>query len=268
MFGRNDDEKTDSGSEDIEREPDHTTHSRVDEIRKELEEVRRLKESLKEEIEEVRNQKARRDRIVKTRRHHKPRKPPHPPTPYVDLSGLTESLENMMEGLGEQIEASMQGIEGIDASFKFPQISMRRRGRSARRKDIENIPPDRVAEVISPLGSEERLKLLEFLKDGSKTFNELENHTGKTGSSLTHHLNPLLDAGYVIKGEVRGTYYVTVEGRLAYRLAQWLTSRLEHERTKNGRGKDSPPEEDEAYAENSETREGEVEIDFSDEEEF
>ncbi|MCK5240601.1 MAG: hypothetical protein KAR33_13675, partial [Candidatus Thorarchaeota archaeon] len=26
------------------------------------------------------------------------------------------------------------------------------------------------------------------------------------------------------------TYYVSVEGRLAYRLAQWLTSRLEEER--------------------------------------
>ena len=34
----------------------------------------------------------------------------------------------------------------------------------------------------------------------------------------------------MIKGEVRGTYYVSVEGRLAYRLAQWLTSRLEEER--------------------------------------
>jgi DNA-binding transcriptional ArsR family regulator len=79
---------------------------------------------------------------------------------------------------------------------------------------------------------------LDFLKEGGRTFNDLESHTGKTGSSLTHHLTPLLDAGYVIKGEVRGTYYVTVEGRLAYRLAQWLTSKVEHqqERTVNGNG--------------------------------
>ena len=28
---------------------------------------------------------------------------------------------------------------------------------------------------------------------------------------------------------MRGTYYVTVEGSLAYRLSQWLTSRLESE---------------------------------------
>ena len=37
-----------------------------------------------------------------------------------------------------------------------------------------------------------------------------------------------------MKGEVRGTYYVTVEGRLAYRLAQWLTYRIEHQRKRNG----------------------------------
>jgi DNA-binding transcriptional ArsR family regulator len=107
-----------------------------------------------------------------------------------------------------------------------------------RDRDIEMIPPERVAKIISPLGSEERLRILDFLKEGGRTFNDLETHTGKTGSSLTHHLTPLLDAGYVIKGEVRGTYYVTVEGRLAYRLAQWLTSKVERqlERTVNGNG--------------------------------
>jgi DNA repair ATPase RecN len=51
---------------------------------------------------------------------------------------------------------------------------------------------------------------------------------------LTHHLNPLVEASYVVKGEVRGTYYLTVEGRLAYRLAQWLTHRVERQRDKTG----------------------------------
>jgi K+-transporting ATPase c subunit len=33
---------------------------------------------------------------------------------------------------------------------------------------------------------------------------------------------------------VRGTYYVTVEGRLAYRLAQWLTHRVEQQKKQTG----------------------------------
>ncbi len=94
---------------------------------------------------------------------------------------------------------------------------------------VESIPPERMARVLSPLGNVERLRILQFLLDGSKSFNELERFIGKTGSSLTHHLSPLLDAGYVVRGVVRGTYYITVPGRLAYRLAQWLTSQVERE---------------------------------------
>jgi len=222
----------------------------VDEIRKELEEVRKLKETLKKEIKEIRERKVdrRRRRIhlsqldaKDSRDIPRPSKPPS-----FDLRPLTESLSDMMDGLGEKIEESMRGIEGIEAHFKVPKvhISRSRKGRSSRRsrrrdREIEKISPGRVARIISPLGSEERLKILDFLKEGGKSFNDVETYTGKTGSSLTHHLTPLLDAGYVIKGEVRGTYYVTVEGRLAYRLAQWLTNQVERERVKTGNNGDS-----------------------------
>lgn len=226
----------------------------IDRIKDELEEVRRLKEALQKEVEEVREEKKRlRESEGRRRhpRHERPKKPippkkigpPHPPRPYgatINLEGLTESLEEMMDGLGEQISASLRGIEGIEASLSFPQFKVKHR-RKHKKREIEKIPPERVAEVISPLGSEERLKILDFLKDGGKSFNELEAHTGKTGSSLTHHLNPLLDAGYIIKGEVRGTYYVTVVGRLAYRLAQWLTSRVEYQLT-NGQVREDEDE--------------------------
>ncbi len=225
----------------------------IDEIRKELEEVRKLKETLKREIEGIRERETDRPR----RRIHRsqrgpmhPRDIPKPPIPPMfDLRPLTESLSDMMEGLGEKIEESMRGIEGIEAHVKVPKVYVRRarkdrRSRRSRRRDreIERIPPGRVARIISPLGSEERLKILDFLKEGGKSFNDMETYTGKTGSSLTHHLTPLLDAGYVIKGEVRGTYYVTVEGRLAYRLAQWLTNQVERERVKTGNNGDSEVE--------------------------
>ena len=84
-------------------------------------------------------------------------------------------------------------------------------------------------------------KILEFLKTDAATFNEIEQHIGKTGSSLTHHLNPMVDAGYVIKGEVRGTYFATVQGILAYRLAKWLTSRVEKEHIKAKRKAKTEP---------------------------
>lgn len=228
----------------------------VDDIKKELDEVRKLKEELRREVEEVRREKRdtihrKVDRVREEARHgRKPRAPraprpprgvpPVPPVPEIDidLSGITDSLEDMMDGLGRSIESSIKGFEEGGKGFRIPGIRVRRTGRKKRRKvrksDIEKIPPERVAKIVAPLGSEERLRIMEFLKGGGKTFNDIEVFTEKTGSSLTHHLNPLVEAGYIVKGEVRGTYYLTVEGRLAYRLSQWLTHRVEKQRSKTG----------------------------------
>jgi DNA-binding transcriptional ArsR family regulator len=231
----------------------------VDDIKRELDEVRKLKEELRREVEDVRREKEdtfrRKAELNRERdRHRKPRAPRPPRRARtvkpirdldIDISGITDSLEDMMEGLGKSIEMSIKDVEGIGKSIRIPGIHVRsasrkgRRGRKVRKSDIEKIPPERVAKIVSPLGSEERLNILQFLKEGGKTFNEIETYTSKTGSSLTHHLNPLVDAGYVVKGEVRGTYYLTVEGRLAYRLAQWLTHRVERQRDKTGKNGDA-----------------------------
>jgi len=219
----------------------------IDDIKKELEEVRRLKEELQREVEDAKREKEelRREkddeRADRDKTHTYRNRPPRPPRPVrpvkIDIGGITDSLEDMMDDLGRSIEMSIKDFDGLAKGIKIPGVHIRtggRRGRVARRKDIETIPPERIAKIVAPLGSEERLGILDYLKGGGKTFNDIENFTGKTGSSLTHHLNPLVEAGYVVKGEVRGTYYVTVEGRLAYRLAQWLTHRVEQQREHTG----------------------------------
>jgi len=185
----------------------------MDELRKELDEVRKLKDDLKAEISEIKNStRKKQSRTI----HFTP--------PEIDLSGLSESLDDMMHEVSIQINDSLKGVK--------MKVKDKKRAKDVDYQEVETIPPERVARIISPLGSEERLFILDLLKQSSRTFNELEQYTGKTGSSLTHHLNPLLNAGYVIKGEVRGTYYITVEGRLAYRLSQWLTDQVENERLK------------------------------------
>ncbi|MFW9933082.1 MAG: ArsR family transcriptional regulator [Candidatus Thorarchaeota archaeon] len=215
----------------------------IESMRHELDEIRRMKEQLRREIEDVRREKdvrkigRRTHRIVRPVRPSPPPKAPQAPrrAAIVDFEALTDSLEEMMDGLGDQIRMSVSGLKDVGRDFADPfreiKTTSRRikHGKKGSKSKIDKISPERVASVIIPLASEERLKILDYLKGGGRTFNELETHIGKTGSSLTHHLNPLLEAGYVIKGEVRGTYYLTVEGRLAYRLAQWLTDRLERE---------------------------------------
>ena len=238
----------------------------LEKIREELAEVRKMKEQLKDEIEEVRRnekerikelkqvqkEKVRRARAARkearrrervARKTHAPRppkgvpRPPKPPRVTLDLAPLTESLEDMWYTVGTELEKSLEGLEMIagDKRLSLRPFRMRHSGKKRTDREIEQIPPNRVAVKISPLSNEERLSILDFLKEGGKSFKELEEATGKQGSSLTHHLNPLIDAGYVLKGQVRGTYYVTVEGRLAYRLAQWLTHRLEALSQENGK---------------------------------
>jgi len=220
----------------------------IDDIKKELEEVRKLKEELRREVEDAKREKEeilrRRASALKDSKIPRSPRPPREPRPVrpvrpmkIDIAGITDSLEDMMDDLGRSIETSIKDFDGIAKGFKIPGVRIRtsgRRGKAARRKDIEAITPERIAKIVAPLGSEERLGILDYLKSGGKTFNEIESFTEKTGSSLTHHLNPLVEAGYVVKGEVRGTYYVTVEGRLAYRLAQWLTHRVERQREQTG----------------------------------
>ncbi|MFW9964569.1 MAG: ArsR/SmtB family transcription factor [Candidatus Sifarchaeia archaeon] len=226
----------------------------IDIIRKELEEVRKLKEELKKEVDDMKALK--REEQIKGERRYPHRdefrrlrdearrartsRPPKPPCkPRVaridlDLEDLTDSLETMMDGLGHQIEMSLKNVDGLKVpGIRIHKDYRRTKRRKEERREIESIAPERVAAIVAPLGSEERLKILDYLKTGGKSFNDIENFTGKTGSSLTHHLNPLIEAGYVVKGEVRGTYYVTVEGRLAYRLAQWLTHRIERQRLRS-----------------------------------
>lgn len=252
----------------------------VDTIRKELEEIRRLKEELKKEVDDMRTQKRKEQTDGESRRLHReearqhraearrfrPSKQPHPPPPGriaridLDLEDLTESLETMMDGLGHQIEMSLRGIDGLKVpGIRIHKDYRRTKRRNDQRREIESIPPERVTAIVAPLGSEERLKILDYLKTGGKSFNEIESFTGKTGSSLTHHLNPLIEAGYVVKGEVRGTYYVTVEGRLAYRLAQWLTHTVEkqRERTRNNGGSDVDIEFDDADVETADLEKAE-----------
>jgi len=228
-----------------------------DRLEREIEEVRRLRETLKRELEELRREREelkmlKRDfrevpsppgndvpprripvaRPPRPHHHHPPPPHEHPPRHVIDLEALAESLEDMMAGLGEQISLAVKGVTDTAARVRPPRVRIAHsRRRSKRRREVESIPPERMARVLSPLGSVDRLRILNFLKDGGKSFNEIETYIGKTGSSLTHHLTPLIDAGYVVKGAVRGTYYITVAGRLAYRLAQWLTSQVESEQT-------------------------------------
>jgi DNA-binding HxlR family transcriptional regulator len=90
----------------------------------------------------------------------------------------------------------------------------------------------RVAEIMSALGQEHRLRVLNELMNGGKYINELQEKLSEiTSSTLSSHLGILEEAGLVVQEKVRGRYLITIPGRTAYKMAKRITKFLERRET-------------------------------------
>ena len=72
-----------------------------------------------------------------------------------------------------------------------------------------------MAEMFKALGDENRLKLMEELKDGEKNAGELLDKLSVTQPTLSHHMKILCDSGIVeSRKEGKWTYYsISAEGK-------------------------------------------------------
>jgi DNA-binding HxlR family transcriptional regulator len=85
-----------------------------------------------------------------------------------------------------------------------------------------------VANAMSALGQEHRLKILSRLMSSGRYINELQEELGDiTTSTLSSHLDVLEKAGFVVQEKVRGRYLITMPGRTAYRMACRVVRSLE-----------------------------------------
>lgn len=92
-----------------------------------------------------------------------------------------------------------------------------------------------VLAAVNEIGTEWRLIILHILQDGEKRFNELEQETGGSSSTLSRVLKELEDAGVVnrrVEDRPLATYYSLSEsGRqlapVFDELARWADNNLE-----------------------------------------
>ena len=83
--------------------------------------------------------------------------------------------------------------------------------------DIESIlkcSPKRIANLLSPFSSEQRILILKTLIEGDKSSSELSQATELEGGQLYHHLKELALAEYIEQKE-RGIYALTEKGQMA-----------------------------------------------------
>jgi len=86
--------------------------------------------------------------------------------------------------------------------------------------------PERVAKLVAPLSSRQRVAILKALIEGPKTPSELSRITGMRGGELYHHLKELIRSGYV-EARGRGVYALTFKGEAVFSVVAGLASHLE-----------------------------------------
>jgi len=170
------------------------------------EEMKKLKEemsSLKEQLKDV------------TQREQKRRRGIH-----IDIGNrVHDYVEEVMEGVAEGIHGELE-----KSIFIGPRGVRILREEPRRREDEIEVNLARVAEVMSALGQEHRLGILNELMKGGRYINELQEKLSEiTTSTLSSHLKVLEEAGLVVQEKVRGRYLITMPGRAAYKMARRVT---------------------------------------------
>jgi DNA-binding transcriptional ArsR family regulator len=100
------------------------------------------------------------------------------------------------------------------------------RGKRPRRKAV--VDEKKTASIMSALGNEYRLKILDELSSGGMYASELQEALKDISpSTLSSHLDTLEEAGLVMQERRRGRYLITIPGRLAVKMAYQIAKRLE-----------------------------------------
>ena len=193
-----------------------TTNVNLRSVRIELsedlkEEMRKLKEELaglKEQLSEVTTKEKRGRHAI-----------------HIDIGDrVHEYISDVMEGVAEGIHGELEksiliGPKGVRIVRKAPE---------KREEEEAKVELPKVAEVMSALGHEHRLRVLDELMSGGKYINELQEKLSEiTTSTLSSHLKVLEEAGLVVQEKVRGRYLITIPGRSAYKMAMRATRHLE-----------------------------------------
>jgi len=90
----------------------------------------------------------------------------------------------------------------------------------------EGVPAEEAERIISPLAHAERIRILQALRGGGKYAADLARITGLESGPLHFHLKILMDAGYILQERERGRYLITMPGRIALKLVEYLYRQL------------------------------------------
>ncbi len=138
-------------------------------------------------------------------------------------------VSDAMRGANRAMRSVFIGPKGARVRVDDNEVSWDPEGVAARQ-----VPPEEAERLLAPLASEERIRILYLLSDFPRYHQDLMELSGLKPGTLPHHLKQLEDAGYVTQERVRGRYLITIPGRMALKLAEYL-----HNQMKSGIGIDT-----------------------------
>lgn len=123
---------------------------------------------------------------------------------FVDVTELMERERN---------ESEAEGVTFLSGLFEDEETGQRAwwAAKAPIEKLLAEEKNETVAEMLDPLGSLHRLDILRALCYGPKTYKALSEHLGIQGGQLKHHIDILMDRGYVNRKE-RGLYSISSAG--------------------------------------------------------
>lgn len=163
-------------------------------------ELRKLKEELASMKEQLRN--------VADRERHGHR------GFHIDFgNGFANYMDDMMHSVAEGVQGELE--KSIFIGPHGMKIISHREPRPGQAE--EPVDFAKMADAMSALASEHRLKILKELLSGGKYINELQEKLPEiTTSTLSSHLDSLEQVGLVVQEKVRGRYLITIPGRTAF----------------------------------------------------
>ncbi|MGC9346111.1 MAG: ArsR/SmtB family transcription factor [Candidatus Bathyarchaeales archaeon] len=143
---------------------------------------------------------------------------------YIDIGNrVRDYVEDVMEGVAEGIHGELE-----KSIFIGPRGVRIFKTQESREEEELDVSFSKVAEVMSALGHEHRVRILNELMSGGKYITELQEKLPEiTASTLSSHLKVLEEAGLVVQEKVRGRHLITMPGRTAYKMARRVTRFLE-----------------------------------------
>jgi DNA-binding transcriptional ArsR family regulator len=124
---------------------------------------------------------------------------------------ISDMVDSVMENVTTELERNL--YTGTRSPKNKPTV-------------MTDMEVERTVRVMSALGNEHRIKIMEELSWGGAYASDLQEALDEISpSTLNSHLDVLQEAGMVIQERKRGRYLITMAGRIAIQMAAQLSKR-------------------------------------------